>query len=101
MLVAGRQLIDQPTGVYPEPLIERVPPALGTVFPFLHARPRGFLSAAEFVPQSVDGYSSPNLFQMASTRARVEGSMAIICGHGRVKPSAFHLRVASMPILLP
>jgi len=31
----------------------------------------------------------------------VVGSMRSISGHERVKPSAAHLRVASMPILLP
>src|SRR5580704_4867563 len=101
VLMAGRQFVEQPAGIYAEALIERVHRAIAAVFTLLHAGPLGLLSAARFAPQSPDAYSSPNLFQMASTRVRVVGSMAIICGHGRLKPSAFHLRVASMPILLP
>ena len=44
---------------------------------------------------------SPSLLHIASTFAFVAESMRSISGQGRVKPSAGHLRVASMPILLP
>jgi len=44
---------------------------------------------------------SPNFAQIASTFSFVIRSISIIAGHGRSNPSAFHLRVASIPILLP
>ena len=46
-------------------------------------------------------FHSPSFAQSASTRALVAASISIMAGHGRSKPSAFHLRVASMPILEP
>jgi len=42
---------------------------------------------------------SPNLDQRASMRALVARSISIMAGQGRVKPSACHFLVASMPIL--
>ena len=50
------------------------------------------------------GAAQPSIrspFQIASTRDFTAGSMVSMAGQGRVKPSAAHLRVASMPILLP
>ena len=44
---------------------------------------------------------NPSLLHIASTLAFVAVSMRRLSGHGRVNPSAAHLRVASMPILLP
>jgi hypothetical protein len=44
---------------------------------------------------------SPSFDHMASTLALVARSISIIAGHGRSNPSAFHLRVASMPIFEP
>lgn len=44
---------------------------------------------------------SPSFSQIASIFALVAPSISIIAGHGRVKPSARHLRVASMPIFEP
>jgi hypothetical protein len=41
------------------------------------------------------------VFQSAFTRALVASSIKISSGHGRVNPSAAHLRVASMPIFEP
>ena len=38
---------------------------------------------------------------MESIRATTDGSIFSICGHGRVNPSAAHLRVASIPIFDP
>jgi hypothetical protein len=50
-------------------------------------------------------YSIPNSFTSAfhlpSTCARVLESITISSGHGRVKPSVDHLRVASIPIFDP
>src|SRR5262249_28695794 len=46
-------------------------------------------------------YSIPNSFHFLSTSARVFSSIRISSGQGRVKPSAGHLRVASIPILEP
>ena len=46
-------------------------------------------------------FYNPNFSHMASTLALVAGSMRSISGQGRVKPSAAHFLVASMPILLP
>ena len=43
----------------------------------------------------------PSLAHRASTFAFVARSISIIAGQGRSKPSAFHLRVASMPIFEP
>src|SRR5256886_15946942 len=48
-----------------------------------------------------DGRSIPRLRHIASTFARVASSITILSGHSRVKPSSFHLRVASIPILEP
>jgi hypothetical protein len=47
------------------------------------------------------GVHSPSFAHIASTFALVAASISIIAGHGRSKPSAFHLRVASMPIFEP
>lgn len=44
---------------------------------------------------------SPNLAQIASILALVARSISIMAGQGRVKPSACHFLVASMPILEP
>jgi len=43
----------------------------------------------------------PSFAQIASMRDLVALSISIMAGHWRLKPSAFHLRVASMPILEP
>jgi hypothetical protein len=43
----------------------------------------------------------PSFPHIASTFAFVAASISIIAGHGRSNPSAFHLRVASMPIFDP
>ena len=43
----------------------------------------------------------PNWSQIASTRFLVFSSISIKSGQGRVNPSSFHLRVASMPIFEP
>ena len=40
-------------------------------------------------------------FHLPSTNALVFASITISSGHGRVKPSVAHFRVASMPILEP
>src|SRR5271170_3771233 len=45
--------------------------------------------------------SIPNLAQMLSTLAVVLRSISSIAGQGRSNPSAFHLRVASIPIFDP
>src|SRR5262249_27508596 len=44
---------------------------------------------------------SPRSFQMAFTRWRTSGRIFRTSGHSRVKPSSFHLRVASTPSLPP
>ncbi len=44
---------------------------------------------------------SPSFAQIASTLAFVAPSISIIAGHGRSNPSAFHFRVASIPIFDP
>jgi hypothetical protein len=44
---------------------------------------------------------SPARRQSSSTRACTSPVMRITPGHGRVNPSSFHLRVASMPIFDP
>src|ERR1017187_10630365 len=46
-------------------------------------------------------HSSPNSFHRFVTCAFVFSSMRISSGHGRVKPSLGHLRVASTPIFEP
>ena len=46
-------------------------------------------------------FYSPSLDHIASTLDLVLGSILSMSGQGRVKPSAGHFRVASMPILLP
>ena len=73
----------------------------------------GHLSRISNHPGSIDlaflGLSKPVLIkthspsdaQIASTLAFVAVSISIIAGHGRSNPSAFHLRVASMPIFEP
>lgn len=43
----------------------------------------------------------PSLPQISSTLALVARSISIMGGHWRSKPSAFHFRVASMPIFEP
>src|SRR2546425_3307891 len=45
--------------------------------------------------------SIPRSRHIASTRAFVPSSITIRFGHSRVKPSSFHLRVASIPIFEP
>lgn len=49
------------------------------------------------------GYQTynPSLSHIASTFAFVALSISIIAGHGRSNPSAFHFRVASIPIFDP
>ncbi len=44
---------------------------------------------------------NPSFAHSASTLALVARSISIIAGQGRSKPSAFHFRVASMPIFDP
>jgi len=44
---------------------------------------------------------SPALFHNSSTRFFTSGVISITPGHGRVKPSVAHLRVASIPIFEP
>ena len=51
-------------------------------------------------PKSLVCYS-PSSSQIASIFAFTSGDMRITSGHSRVKPSSFHLVVASKPILLP
>ncbi len=43
----------------------------------------------------------PSCPHISVTRRLVSPSIVISSGHSRVKPSSFHLRVPSMPILLP
>src|SRR3954464_3247711 len=43
----------------------------------------------------------PSLPHISSTLRLVSASMVISSGHSRSKPSSFHFRVPSMPILLP
>ena len=43
----------------------------------------------------------PAFFHKSSTRRFTSAFIAITSGHGRVKPSPGHLRVASMPIFDP
>lgn len=50
---------------------------------------------------NLSGYARPAFFHNASTLRRTSGVMVITSGHGRWKPSSFHLRVASMPIFDP
>ena len=52
-------------------------------------------------PAAAFATHSPSLAHRASIRALVARSISIIAGQGRSKPSAFHLRVASMPIFDP
>ena len=52
------------------------------------------------VPSCSPRYS-PSSSQIASIFAFTSGDMRITSGHSRVKPSSFHLVVASKPILLP
>ena len=47
------------------------------------------------------GTYSPACFHSRSTRALTSGDISISPGHGRVKPSVGHFRVASTPILEP
>jgi hypothetical protein len=42
-----------------------------------------------------------SVFQRVLTRTLVASSIKISSGHGRVNPSAAHLRVASIPIFEP
>jgi hypothetical protein len=44
---------------------------------------------------------NPSVFHSEPTRALVASSIRISSGHGRVKPSVAHFRVASMPIFDP
>ena len=44
---------------------------------------------------------NPNFSQTESTRFFVSPSISIIAGHGLLNPSAFHFRVASIPIFDP
>ena len=46
-------------------------------------------------------YSSPNSFQRRLIRCLISSAISTSSGHGRSNPSVGHLRVASMPILLP
>ena len=55
---------------------------------------------ASAVCPTAGGYS-PNFPHNASTRAFVAPSISIIAGHGLSNPSAFHFRVASIPIFDP
>ena len=43
----------------------------------------------------------PSFGHISSTRRLVSASIVISSGHSRSKPSSFHFRVASIPILLP
>jgi hypothetical protein len=52
------------------------------------------------VPSCPSCYS-PSSSQIASIFAFTSGDIRITSGHSRVKPSSFHLVVASKPILLP
>lgn len=47
------------------------------------------------------GRYKPSVFHSDPTRAWVASSIRISSGHGRVKPSVAHFRVASMPIFDP
>src|SRR5688572_1724539 len=48
------------------------------------------------------GFHPCRIFSHSSTALRsASGVVAIFFGHGRLKPSDGHFRVASMPILLP
>ena len=46
-------------------------------------------------------YLRPAFFHNASTRATTPGDISMTLGQRRVKPSDFHLVVASTPILEP
>ena len=54
-----------------------------------------------FRPSCYPGPPIANCSQIASTRFLVFPSISMRSGQGRVKPSSFHLRVASMPIFEP
>jgi hypothetical protein len=53
------------------------------------------------LPGRSQTFHSPSFAHIVSTFAFVARSISIIAGHSRSKPSAFHLRVASMPIFEP
>jgi len=53
------------------------------------------------IPQTSNPYSSPNSFQRFVMRRFTSSDISTSSGHGRSNPSVDHLRVASMPILLP
>ncbi len=48
-----------------------------------------------------DSYSNPNSFHRRVMRSFTSSDISTSSGHGRSKPSVDHLRVASIPILLP
>ena len=62
---------------------------------------RVFLAAAVCAPAAARSRYNPSRDHIASTLAFVSASISIIAGHGLSNPSAFHFRVASMPIFEP
>src|SRR5262249_47332104 len=81
-----------------DPLRKRVQPRL---MPALVNRLRLARNVPGYELAVIAQRESSAFFQSSSTRARTSSLIRITSGHGRMNPSSFHLRVASMPILEP
>ena len=76
-------------------------PGLRRLHPVLERADLHHLPLALDSCQSLPPYSSPNSFQRFVIRALTSADISTSSGHGRSNPSVAHLRVASIPILLP